>query len=173
VKPNHSDANALYKNIPTEDDQILLFTEHNLDTKEDEKHDKTTRRYQNKGSDDEYEHLFDKKQENFQKLEGFVGKKRGLDGQEVEKHIEKNNSEKSIIFAPFNSSFSQYDENDPEAFDWPSEVKELLEPKNSKILRFNKKCRDLNREYEGNNNADLDNGVYNAFVNEQEKEAEE
>jgi len=39
VKPNHSDANGLYKNIPTEDDQILLFTEHNLDTKEDEKHD--------------------------------------------------------------------------------------------------------------------------------------
>jgi hypothetical protein len=91
----------------------------------------------------------------------------------VEMAIEKNNSEKSIIFAPFNSSFSQYDENDPEAFDWPTEVTELLQPKNSKILRFNKKCRDLNREYEGNNNADLDNGVYNAFVNEQEKEAEE
>jgi hypothetical protein len=30
----------------------------------------------------------------------------------------------------------------------------------------------LNREYEQNNNADLDNGVYNAFVNEQEAEAE-
>jgi hypothetical protein len=30
----------------------------------------------------------------------------------------------------------------------------------------------LNREYELNNNADLDNGVYNAFVNEQEQEAE-
>ena len=30
----------------------------------------------------------------------------------------------------------------------------------------------MNREYEQNNNADLDNGVYNAFVNEQEQEAE-
>ena len=39
-------------------------------------------------------------------------------------------------------------------------------------IRFSKRCRDLNREYEENNNADLDNGVYNAFVNEQEMEAE-
>ena len=47
-----------------------------------------------------------------------------------------------------------------------------MEPKRSKIIKFSKKCRDLNREYELNNNADLDNGVYNAFVNEQEMEAE-
>lgn len=47
-----------------------------------------------------------------------------------------------------------------------------MEPKKSKIIKFSKKCRDLNREYECNNNADLDNGVYNAFVNEQEMEAE-
>ena len=49
---------------------------------------------------------------------------------------------------------------------------DLLEPKKSKIIKYSKKCRDLNREYELNNNADLDNGVYNAFVNEQEQEAE-
>ena len=61
VKPNQSDANDFYRNIPTEDDQILLFTEHNLDTKEDEKHDKAPM----KGSDDEYDHLFDKKRDNF------------------------------------------------------------------------------------------------------------
>lgn len=47
-----------------------------------------------------------------------------------------------------------------------------MQPKRSKIVRFSKRCRDLNREYEENNNADLDNGVYNAFVNEQEMEAE-
>ena len=47
-----------------------------------------------------------------------------------------------------------------------------MQPKKSKIIKFSKKCRDLNREYELNNNADLDNGVYNAFVNEQEQEAE-
>lgn len=49
---------------------------------------------------------------------------------------------------------------------------ELMQPKRSKIIKFSKRCRDLNREYEENNNADLDNGVYNAFVNEQEMEAE-
>ncbi len=47
-----------------------------------------------------------------------------------------------------------------------------MQPKRSKIIKFSKRCRDLNREYEENNNADLDNGVYNAFVNEQEMEAE-
>lgn len=79
---------------------------------------------------------------------------------------EKNLSEKSIIFCPFNSSFSNFDEDHPELFDWPDSVKEILQPKKSKIIKFSKKCRDLNREYECNNNADLDNGVYNAFVNE-------
>ena len=34
-------------------------------------------------------------------------------------------------------------------------------------------CRDLNREYEMNNNEHLDNGVYNAFINEQDLEAEQ
>jgi hypothetical protein len=81
-------------------------------------------------------------------------------------------SEKSIIYAPFNSSFSDFDEEHPDRYEWPDSVKELLQPKRSKIVKFSQKCRDLNREYEGNNNADLDNGVYNAFVNEQEIEAE-
>ena len=84
----------------------------------------------------------------------------------------KNCSSKSIIFAPFNSSLSNFDESKTAEFEWPEEVKSLLEQKKSKIIRFSKKCRDLNREYEANNNADLDNGVYNAFVNEQEQEAE-
>lgn len=113
--------------------------------------------------------MFDQKQGSFKKIEGIAGKKRAI----VVETNEKNNSEKSIIFAPFNSSFSQYDEDSPELFDWPKEVVQLLEPRNSKIMKFSKKCRDLNREYEGNNNADLDNGVYNAFVNEQEMEAEQ
>lgn len=84
----------------------------------------------------------------------------------------KNVSEKSIIYAPFNSSFTDFDEDQPQLFKWPSEVMELMQPKRSKIIKFSKRCRDLNREYEENNNADLDNGVYNAFVNEQEMEAE-
>jgi hypothetical protein len=39
-----------------------------------------------------------------------------------------------------------------------------------KVIKFAKKCREKNRIYEQNNNADLDNGVYNECVNEQEKE---
>ena len=84
----------------------------------------------------------------------------------------KNCSEKSIIYAPFNSSFTDFDEDQPQLFKWPEEVLDLMQPKRSKIIKFSKRCRDLNREYEENNNADLDNGVYNAFVNEQEMEAE-
>ena len=92
--------------------------------------------------------------------------------QDSDKKLLKNSSSKSIIFAPFNSSVSDFDEDHPENFKWSDDVVELLEPKKSKIIRFAKKCRDLNRQYEANNNADLDNGVYNAFINEQEAEAE-
>ena len=38
------------------------------------------------------------------------------------KSMLKNNSEKSIIFAPFNSSYSKYDEDRPELFEWPQEI---------------------------------------------------
>ena len=38
------------------------------------------------------------------------------------KSLMKNNSEKSIIYAPFNSSQSNYDEDKPELFQWPEEV---------------------------------------------------
>jgi hypothetical protein len=82
-------------------------------------------------------------------------------------------SEQSIINAPFNSSCSQFDEDHPELFSWPVEVLNNMHPKKSKIIKFSKKCRDLNRQYEQNNNADMDNGVYNAFINEQEMEAEQ
>ena len=33
-----------------------------------------------------------------------------------------------------------------------------------KVIKFNAKCRDFNRQYEMNNNCDLDNGVYNKFM---------
>jgi hypothetical protein len=80
------------------------------------------------------------------------------------KELLKNNSSKSIIYAPFNSSLSNFSENEP--YQWPFDVLDLLEPKRSRIIKFSKLCKDLNREYEKNNNADLDNGVYNAFVKE-------
>ena len=136
----------------------MLFTEHNLDTKED--------------FEQSFRVLDDKKQE-FKKFDGLVIKKPVSikpSKQQVPVELAKNCSEKSLIFAPFNSSFSDF--KDDEVFEWPSYVIELMQPPKSKIIKFSKKCKDLNREYEGNNNADLDNGVYNAFVNEQEMEAE-
>jgi len=83
----------------------------------------------------------------------------------------KNASTKSIILAPFNSTISDEEEEEEKEYEWPSEVKKLII--NKKIIKFGAKCRDLDRQYEQNNNADLDNGVYNEFINEQEKEEEE
>nr|QJD55598.1 snf1-related protein kinase [Euplotes vannus] len=61
----------------------------------------------------------------------------------------RNLSTKSIILAPFNSTTS----------DVPSELR-----CDRKVIKFNAKCRDFNRQYEMNNNCDLDNGVYNKFM---------
>ena len=88
-----------------------------------------------------------------------------------------NQEEKSYILAPFNSIKSMFVENgnpiveqkkeDP-PFEWPKEITELIVAR--KVIKFSAKCREKNRIYEQNNNADLDNGVYNEFVNEQERE---
>lgn len=87
----------------------------------------------------------------------------------------QNNEDKSCILAPFNSIKSMFVEqpNQPkeksvEPYKWPEEIIRLIMPR--KVIKFSKKCREKNRVYEQNNNADLDNGVYNEFVNEQEKE---
>jgi hypothetical protein len=53
----------------------------------------------------------------------------------------KNESTKSIILAPFNSTMSGFDEDAP--YDWPSEVKEMIVPK--RCLKFAPKCRDVDR----------------------------
>lgn len=55
----------------------------------------------------------------------------------------KNASTKSIILAPFNSTYSDYDEDNEKQQDWPDEVKQMLVPK--KCIKFAPKCRDLNR----------------------------
>lgn len=73
----------------------------------------------------------------------------------------KNASTKSIILAPFNSTVSEL-----EGFQWPEEVRKLIVPK--RVLKFAPKVKDLDRQYEHNNNADLDNGVYNNVGNEEE-----
>lgn len=78
----------------------------------------------------------------------------------------KNASTKSIILAPFNSTVSGFDEIEKMngTYQWPEEVKKMILPK--RVIKFTPKCKDLDRQYEHNNNADLDNGVYNNFAND-------
>ena len=73
----------------------------------------------------------------------------------------KNHDSKSIILAPFNSTMS---EQSPERISVQrSSVMALMETK-QRILRFSKKCREIDRQYEFNNNGQLDNGVYHKVV---------
>lgn len=74
----------------------------------------------------------------------------------------KNNSEKSIILAPFNSTLTHISQ------DLRDSVKELII--NHRIVKFHQRVKEIDRQYEKNNNCELDNGVYNKAV---EDEAEE
>lgn len=70
----------------------------------------------------------------------------------------KNASEKSIILAPFNSTQS-------EDFDmFKKRIKPMMFEKNL-VLRLSRLCREVDRQYEFNNNGQLDNGVYHKQVN--------
>ena len=70
----------------------------------------------------------------------------------------RNASEKSLILAPFNSTMSDVDEFFREALAMaPMEEKK-------EVFKFAARCRDQDRQYEINNNAELDNGVYHKFV---------
>lgn len=84
----------------------------------------------------------------------------------------KNHSSKSIILAPFNSTMSEGDApgsvgvsrgGSVEAVLMQNEIRELMEPK-QKILQFSRKCREIDRQYEFNNNGQLDNGVYHKNI---------
>lgn len=65
----------------------------------------------------------------------------------------KNVSTKSIILAPFNSTRSQliYEEED-------RDMRRLLAPRHA--IKYSARVKEIDRQYELNNNADLDNGVY-------------
>ena len=78
----------------------------------------------------------------------------------------RNASSKSVILAPFNSSVS-------DDRDFESECKKqavFIDKK--KILKFAARCRDQDRQYEINNNAELDNGVYHKFVYSSEQDGQ-
>ena len=70
----------------------------------------------------------------------------------------RNASEKSLILAPFNSTMSDVD-----AF-FKSVLAMAPMEKKKDVVKFAARCRDQDRQYEINNNAELDNGVYHKFV---------
>lgn len=58
-----------------------------------------------------------------------------------------------------------------QGFEMSDSIKELLESK--RIIKFAARCRDIDRQYEINNNADLDNGVYHKYAEEEENKQNE
>lgn len=66
----------------------------------------------------------------------------------------KNVSTRSIILAPFNSTRSQlvYSQDEEQM------MKDMLAPRAA--VKFSARVKEIDRQYELNNNADLDNGVY-------------
>lgn len=69
----------------------------------------------------------------------------------------RNVSSKSLILAPFNSTMTHIS---------TSRMQEMNKMTVSKAhaLYFEPRCWDVDRQYEINNNGDVDNGVYNKFV---------
>jgi len=63
---------------------------------------------------------------------------------------QQNIKDKSFVLAPFNSLVNLDDTLDDLMLDF--------EPK---AIKFDRKVREINRQYEENNNEDLDNGVQN------------
>jgi hypothetical protein len=76
----------------------------------------------------------------------------------------KNQSSKSIILAPFNSTKSDIEN----CVTITKSMKELMQSKG--CLKFAPRVRDVDKQYEVNNNAELDNGVYHKFDEEEEEE---
>lgn len=80
----------------------------------------------------------------------------------------KNNNTKSVILAPFNSTLSDLNRK-LENYKLPREILDLIQSKS--CLNFATNVREIDRQYEVNNNAELDNGVYCDFNNDaKEKE---
>lgn len=63
----------------------------------------------------------------------------------------KNKTTKSVILAPFNSSQSEMSSDYLE-----EEIKQ-----NNNLIKFGMKVKAIDKEYEKNNNGEMDNGVYN------------
>lgn len=93
----------------------------------------------------------------------------------------KNCTTKSMILAPFNSTrshlpqneLSQQQDAEGEPIFPPLDIDENMII-DRKAIKFAARVKDINRQYEMNNNCELDNGVYNKFVRQStQKEGEE
>ena len=72
----------------------------------------------------------------------------------------RNNTSKSVILAPFNSTMSENEDSIEMNFQM---IQSMMLDK-PEVLRFTKKCREIDRQYEFNNNGKLDNGVYHKQI---------
>ncbi len=77
--------------------------------------------------------------------------------------LTRNVSSKSNILAPFNTTFSHPSEEG-------SVEEDLVMPR--RVVKLATKVRDIDRQYEKNNNCELDNGVYNKLMSESSKGGE-
>lgn len=82
--------------------------------------------------------------------------------------ILKNAETKSIILAPFNSTKSNLDDIEAN-YSVPSDIRELIQSKS--CIKFHACVREIDKQYEVNNNEDLDNGVYHDFNRDDKDEA--
>lgn len=78
----------------------------------------------------------------------------------------RNLSSKSIILAPFNTTKSHL------SMEICQTVQELMIEKNC-VIKFGMRVKEIDKNYEQNNNVDLDNGVFNKFAQAAEKKAHE
>lgn len=76
----------------------------------------------------------------------------------------RNFSSKSIILAPFNTTKSNF-----QTINILSQsIKELIIEKNL-VIKFGMRVKEIDKNYELNNNCNLDNGVFNKFAQAAEK----
>lgn len=80
----------------------------------------------------------------------------------TENSLVKNITSKSVILAPFNSTKSNISDYGGKI---PPYIEEMLVDK--KHLKFAAKVKEIDRQYELNNNAELDNGVYHQDSDEE------
>ena len=97
----------------------------------------------------------------------------------LEENINKNINTKSLILAPFNTSVSENEESEYDTYDEYNYKKNMIDINNpdlkilNGVIKYVAKVRDLNRNYELNNNQEIDNGVVITPNDSEDKEKKE